>query len=146
VGLEAAGGESTDAWESFLNGLVKRGLCDPLVVVSDGAPGLISAIEVVFSTAVRQRCLIHRARNILAKVPAHANDQVKRDFWAIFEDIEAPPGDAAVNQARCRAKAFATPGPSSTPQQSPASRTTKTPCSPTCACPRPIGRAPGTRI
>jgi Transposase, Mutator family len=39
-------------------------------VVSDGAPGLLGAVEQVFSRSLRQRCTIHRARNVLAKVPA----------------------------------------------------------------------------
>lgn len=51
-------------------------------------------------------CLVHRARNILAKVPKHAQDEVKRDYWAIFDRIETPSGPKAVAEARRRAKAF----------------------------------------
>jgi hypothetical protein len=40
------------------------------LVISDGAPGLIAAIEQAFPQALRQRCLVHRARTVLAKVPA----------------------------------------------------------------------------
>jgi putative transposase len=32
---------------------------------------------------------------------------VKADYWAILDDIEAEPGDAAVGVARQRAKSFA---------------------------------------
>jgi putative transposase len=49
VGLAAAGSASTDAWSGFLTDLTERGLRSPLPVVSDGAPGLISAAEQVFS-------------------------------------------------------------------------------------------------
>ena len=35
--------------------------------------------------ALRQRCLIHRARNVLAKVPKNAQAEVKADYWAIFD-------------------------------------------------------------
>jgi putative transposase len=62
VGLEAAGSESGDAWEAFLTGLGERGLACPLLVISDGAPGLIGAVERTMGAALRQRCLIHRAR------------------------------------------------------------------------------------
>ena len=56
-------------WAGFLGELVARGLRAPLLVITDGAPGLIGAVEVVFSQSLRQRCLVHRARNLLARVP-----------------------------------------------------------------------------
>jgi len=67
VGLDTAATESGDAWGGFLTDLGERGLRCPLLVISDGAPGLIAAAEQTMSAALRQRCLIHRARNILAK-------------------------------------------------------------------------------
>src|SRR5436853_140409 len=70
VGLAPGSGESADAWHDFLTDLKDRGLPSPLLVISDGAPGLIAAIEQAFPKALRQRCLIHRCRNVLAKVPA----------------------------------------------------------------------------
>ena len=60
VGLEAASSESGDAWEGLLTGLGERGLGCPLLVISDGAPGLSSAVERTMGAALRQRCLIHR--------------------------------------------------------------------------------------
>ena len=44
--------ESTDAWANFLTDLTDRGLACPLLVVSDGAAGLIAAIEQIFPTAL----------------------------------------------------------------------------------------------
>jgi len=107
LGLEPGNAESTDAWASFFGGLRARGLRDPLLVISDGGAGLIAAIELCFSGSLRQRCLIHRARNLLAKVPAHAQATVKAEYWAIFDDIDAPPGQAAVAEATRRARSFA---------------------------------------
>ena len=77
VGLAAASSESGDAWEGFLTGLGERGLACPLLVISDGAAGLIGAVERTMGAALRQRCLIHRARNVLAKVPKNAQAEVK---------------------------------------------------------------------
>jgi hypothetical protein len=57
------------------------------LVISDGAPGLIGAAEVVLAKRLCQRCLIHRARNILAKVPKVTLTEVKAQFWKIFDDI-----------------------------------------------------------
>jgi transposase-like protein len=107
LGMEPGSSESHDAWAGFFRGLKDRGLRDPLLVISDGGKGLIGAAEVVFEHSLRQRCLIHRARNILAKVPAHAQSQVKAEFWKIFDDIDADPGTAAQAVARSRARAFA---------------------------------------
>ena len=64
VGLASGSGESTDAWTDFLTDLRDRGLPSPLLVISDGAKGLIAAIERIFPKALRQRCLVHRARNV----------------------------------------------------------------------------------
>ncbi|HET9658137.1 MAG TPA: IS256 family transposase [Kineosporiaceae bacterium] len=85
VGLETATTESHDAWAGFLTGLGERGLTCPLLVISDGAPGLIGAVETTMGAALRQRCLIHRCRNLVAKVPKNAQDQVKADYWEIFK-------------------------------------------------------------
>jgi putative transposase len=61
IGLAPGSGESADAWHDFLTDLIGRGLASPLLVISDGAPGLIAAIEQAFPKALRQRCLIHRS-------------------------------------------------------------------------------------
>jgi putative transposase len=106
VGLAPGAHEGHDPWAGFLGELVERGLRAPLLVITDGAPGLIGAVEVVFSNALRQRCLVHRARNLLAKVPQHAQDEVKAAFWAVFDDITAEPGQPAVDEAHRRAQAF----------------------------------------
>jgi putative transposase len=109
VGLEAACSESGDAWEGFLTGLGERGLRTPLLVISDGAAGLIGAVERTLGGALRQRCLIHVARNVLAKVPKNAAAEVKADYWAIFDLPEGvEPGLDAVNMAQARIDAFAT--------------------------------------
>jgi putative transposase len=53
----------------LLDELVERGLRAPLLVITDGEPGLIGAVGVDFAHSPRQRCVIHRCRNLLAKVP-----------------------------------------------------------------------------
>ena len=90
----------------LLRGLVARGLRPPLLTVTDGAPGLIGAVEQVFPDSLRQRCVVHRSWNLIAKVSTPDQAEVKADYWAIFDDITAEPGDAAVAEARRRAAAF----------------------------------------
>jgi putative transposase len=89
LGLAPGAAESTDAWRALLADLTDRGLGAPLLVISDGGKGLCAAIECSLPSSLHQRCLVHVCRNLIAKVPAHAQDQVKRDYWAIFDDIEA---------------------------------------------------------
>jgi putative transposase len=48
IGLAPGTGESFDAWKDFLADLRDRGLASPLLVISDGAPGLIGAIEQIY--------------------------------------------------------------------------------------------------
>jgi putative transposase len=61
--------EDTASCTAFFQDLKRRGLADPLLVVTDGAAGLIRAAETCFPRAVRQRCLVHRLRNLRSKAP-----------------------------------------------------------------------------
>jgi putative transposase len=106
LGLAPGAAESTHAWRALLGDLLDRGLAAPLLVVSDGGKGLCAAIETSFPASLHQRCLVHVCRNLVAKVPRHAQDQVKWDYWAIFDGIDAE-GETAVAEARRRAKRFA---------------------------------------
>ena len=40
-----------------------------MLIVMDGAPGLVKAVKRVWPRAYRQRCQVHKMRNILAKLP-----------------------------------------------------------------------------
>jgi transposase-like protein len=105
LGLGPGATESTDAWRGFLQDLTDRGLGAPLLVISDGGKGLCTAIERVLPNSLHQRCLVHVCRNLIAKVPTHAQDQVKGDYWAIFDQIQHD-REAAVAEGRRRAKRF----------------------------------------
>jgi putative transposase len=69
--------EDSETVTAFFEDMKRRGLNDPLLVTSDGAAGIIKAIEVCFPRAARQRCLAHRMRNLAAKVP--------EDIWPEFK-------------------------------------------------------------
>jgi|MudIll2142460700_1097286.scaffolds.fasta_scaffold127110_1 transposase-like protein len=76
--------ESYDNWLEFLRDLVKRGLRPPVQVTTDGAPGLVRAVTEVFPRSLRQRCLAHKTRNVLDKVPDSARDEVKAAVQAAY--------------------------------------------------------------
>jgi len=61
--LMAGAKEDAETVSAFFQDRRARGLADPLLVVSDGAPGVIKAIEVCFPGPARQRCLAHRRVN-----------------------------------------------------------------------------------
>ena len=75
--LVAGSKEDAETVSVFFQDMRARGLGDPLLVVSDGAPGIIKAIESCFPRSERQRCLAHRMRNLAAKVP--------EDIWPEFK-------------------------------------------------------------
>jgi transposase-like protein len=84
--------ERTEDWLDLGRGLAARGLASPLLVVSDGAPGLISAIGQLWPDADRQRCTVHRLRNVLAKLPKKPllHEKVRRAYWAALDGATTP--------------------------------------------------------
>ena len=69
--------ESHQCWQDFLRDMVARGMQPPLTMTSDGAPGLLRALEEVFPQSVRIRCWMHKMQNVLAKLPESARQEVK---------------------------------------------------------------------
>ena len=78
LSLMAGSKEDTETVSAFFQDMRARALNDPLLVVSDGAAGIIKAIETCFPRSARQRCLAHRMRNLSAKVL----EDVRPDFKA----------------------------------------------------------------
>lgn len=76
--------ESTASWKGFLDDLVSRGLRPPKLVVCDGNAGLLRAVGETWPLAGVQRCIAHRLRNVLAKVPKKLQEAVKRELRCIF--------------------------------------------------------------
>ena len=75
--LMAGSKEDAETVSAFFQDMRGRGLGDPLLVVSDGAAGIVKAIETCFPRSARQRCLAYRVRNLAAKAP--------EDLWAEFK-------------------------------------------------------------
>ena len=83
--LMAGSKEDAETVTAFFEDMKLRGLADPLLVVSDGAAGIIKAIEVAFPRAERQRCLAHRMRNLAAKVPEDVWPELKARAIAAYQ-------------------------------------------------------------
>ena len=78
--------ESHEDWLALGRDLITRGLGAPLLVVADGAPGLIKAIEQCWPASDRQHCAVHRLRNLLAKLPERDRDRIRCAYWAALDD------------------------------------------------------------
>jgi transposase-like protein len=59
--------------------MINRGLRVPISITSDGAPGLMKAIDAVFPNSVRIRCWFHRMENFSNKVPIEVWPDIKRE-------------------------------------------------------------------
>ena len=83
--LMAGSKEDAETVSAFFQDMRTRGLGDPLLVVSDGAPGIIKAVETCFPRSARQRCLAHRLRNLAAKVPEDLWPEFKARVTAVYQ-------------------------------------------------------------
>ena len=76
--------ESTRSWKVSLEDLVGRRLKIPKLIIADGNPGLVKALDEVWPEVPRQRCVIHRTRNVLTRVPKRSQDEVRKALSHIF--------------------------------------------------------------
>lgn len=82
--------ESTECCREFIEEMQRRGLPAPLLVATDGAAGLIRAVEECFPTALRQRCLAHKMRNLAGKLP----EDIRAEFQAAARAAYQAPSPA----------------------------------------------------
>lgn len=87
--------ESEACWTEFFHDMIGRGLRSPTSVTSDGAPGLIQAVEQVFSRSLRIRCWYHKLSNIRAKIPEEAAQQFMAHVQAVRDAPTHEAGEAA---------------------------------------------------
>jgi len=93
--------ERFEDWLEMGRDLVRRGLRAPMLVVTDGAPGLIRAMEELWPDSDRQRCTVHRWRNVAGKLPKNdtqLHERVEATYWAALDDATSP----ADGEARLR--------------------------------------------
>jgi putative transposase len=86
LGLQAGDKESAPTWREFFKDLKRRGLDASRITlgVMDGLPGLEAVFKEEFPKAKIQRCQVHVARNVLAKVPQKFKQEVADGMRSIF--------------------------------------------------------------
>lgn len=75
--------ENYETWKEFFRDMLSRGLRVPMLIVSDGGPGLKKAIEDCFPESMRQRCIAHKLRNISNKL----NEEGQRKLMPLIKDV-----------------------------------------------------------
>lgn len=89
LGVEVGDSEDGAFWIAFLRSLKARKLHGVQLVISDAHTGLHEAIGAVMQGATWQRCKVHLARNVLAKVPKASQDMVAAAMRTIYAQPDA---------------------------------------------------------
>jgi putative transposase len=77
--------ESTECCREFFEGMKRRGLSDPLLACTDGAPGMMRGVEECLPKSLRQRCLAHKIRNIGNKLCEQIQQEFKQAARAAYQ-------------------------------------------------------------
>ena len=84
--------ERYEDWRELGRGLTARGLRAPLLAAGDGAPALVRVIDELWPDTFRQRCSVHRLRNIMAKLPKNEalHARVHGSYWSALDEATSP--------------------------------------------------------
>jgi len=86
LALQSGDKESAPTWRQLFKDLKKRGLDAAIVTlgIMDGLSGLEKVFEEEFPHARIQRCQVHVARNVIAKIPRKLKQEVADGLRSIF--------------------------------------------------------------
>jgi putative transposase len=85
LALRACAEESKDGWVCLLQDLRKRGATQIDLIVTDGHDGLLAAVKELFAATPRQRCLLHKQRNILSAIPRRERSDIQAELIGIWD-------------------------------------------------------------
>jgi transposase-like protein len=85
LALRACAEEGKDGWVSILQDLRARGATQMDLIVTDGHEGLLAAVSELFSSTPRQRCLLHKQRNVLNAIPRRERGEVQAELVGIWQ-------------------------------------------------------------
>lgn len=78
LALEEGYRESAESWKEVLRSLKRRGVDWIGLTIADGSLGLWNALRDIFPHSRRQRCFVHKMRNILDKIPPAKQEEVRQ--------------------------------------------------------------------
>ena len=102
LALRACAEEDKDGWSCLLQDLRTRGATQMDLIVTDGHDGLLAAVSALFSATPRQRCVVHKQRNVLNAIPHRERKEVSAELAGIFKQEKKE--DAVLNLAAFKAK------------------------------------------
>ncbi len=102
LALHACAEESKEGWLSLLQDLRTRGATQIDLIVTDGHDGLLAAVGELFAATPRQRCLVHKQRNVLAAIPKRERGEVQAELVGIWE--QATKAEALIQLGAFKAK------------------------------------------
>src|SRR5712692_790653 len=102
LALRACAEESKDGWSCLLQDLRNRGVAEIDLIVTDGHDGLLSAVSSLFPATLRQRCLVHKQRNVMNAIPHREQKEVATELAGIWKQEKKE--DALLNLAAFKAK------------------------------------------
>jgi transposase-like protein len=90
LALQACAEESKEGWLSLLQDVRRRGAIQIDLIVTDGHDGLLAAVAELFAATPRQRCLVHKPRNVLAAIPRRERGEVQAELVGIWQQPTQP--------------------------------------------------------
>ena len=97
VGFHVGVRESAQSWRELLVDLKARGLAlAPEIAVGDGALGFWKALEEIFPPTRHQRCWVHKAANVLNKVPKSVQRAMKADLVEVRDAPDRASAEGAI--------------------------------------------------
>src|SRR5438876_568714 len=102
LALRACAEEGKDDWISVLQNLRTRGATQIDLIVTDGHDGVLAAVGQLFAATPRQRCLVHKQRNVLSAIPRRERSGVQAELVGIWEQPTQP--EALTQLAAFKAK------------------------------------------
>jgi putative transposase len=85
LSLRACAEEGKDGWVNVLQDLRARGATQIDLIVTDGHDGVLAAVSDLFAATPRQRCLVHKQRNVLNAIPRRERAEVQADLVGIWQ-------------------------------------------------------------
>jgi putative transposase len=100
--FRACAEEDKDGWSCLLQDLRTRGVSEIDLIVTDGHDGLLAAVSALFPATLRQRCLVHKQRNVMNAIPKREQQEVAAELAGIWKQEKKE--DALLNLAAFKAK------------------------------------------
>ncbi len=85
LALRACAEEDKDGWSCLLQDVRRRGATQMDLIVTEGHDGLLAAVSTLFTATPRQRCLVHKQRNVMNAIAHREQKEVAAELAGIWK-------------------------------------------------------------